>query len=283
MLELTMIEGLSPDNPTQKQKHFDDRGGIIGRDVKADWALYDPAKVVSSHHAKVIFSQGAYYLSDLSVNGVLTEQGQKLRKGEYRLLKLGEIYAIGPYRFEITGLNTQDETIPFKEAGLAHILTENKKEEALSPLEYVQKQNNPLAEKDAVPDFAFSQKPDTLKAFDFMPEPISFGGQSKPAVNDMPIPDMSFLEELEKSKQIQEAKPEVDVVIPIETQIQNETNACWIPDQAGDDQGSDFIPRFCALFNLNPSHFTAISDSEFEASIRTLFKAMFERYLLEKI
>lgn len=79
MLELTIIEGLSPDNPTEKKKRFTDRGGVIGRDVKVDWALYDPSRVVSSQHAKVIFSQGAYYLSDLSANGVLTEQGIKLR------------------------------------------------------------------------------------------------------------------------------------------------------------------------------------------------------------
>ncbi len=283
MLELTMIEGLSPDNPTQKQKRFDDRGGVIGRDVKAEWALYDPAKVISSQHAKVIFSQGAYYLSDLSVNGVLTEQGQKLRKGEYRLLKLGEVYMIGSYRFEVTGLNTQDDTIPFKEAGLAHILKEDDQAKGLSPLEYVQKQNNPLLEKDALPDFAFSQKPNTLKAFDFMPEPVDFGTQAKAASKEMPIPDMSFLEELEQSKQIQEVEPQEDIMTPMEAEIQTEDHASSIPNETGDEKGKDFTACFCELFNLNPSHFAAIDHQAFEASIRTLFKAMFERYLLEKI
>ncbi len=225
MLELTIIDGLSVDNPSQKKKEFDDRGGVIGRDLQADWVLFDTRRVISSQHAKVIFSQGAYYFSDLSVNGITTEQGIKLRKGEYRLLKLGEIYQIGPYRIEVSGLETEHKKASFADAGLGYLLNDDSKEtpKGITPFDYVQKQSEPL-------DFPWNPQAKTLKAFDFMPEPIDFlQGQSK----------------VEKTE--------------------------------------TFIPKFCDLFQLNARYFEGIEDEMFEKSIRTLFKAMFEKYLSEKI
>lgn len=238
MLELTIIEGLSPDNPTEKKKRFNDRGGMIGRDLQADWILFDPERIISSHHAKVIFSQGAYYLSDLSVNGVSTEQGQKLRKGEYRPIGMGDIYVIGPYRIEVTALNTADATLPFKEAGLGHILTEPGTQEGLSPLDYVQKQNHPFTEKAPFADFPPTAKPDTLKAFDFMPEPIDF--RLNPC-----IPKDDFLQELKTT-----------------TEKAN---------TAAEEQ--HFIPQFCKLFNLEPQYFNGLDDAHFAKSMRALLNA----------
>lgn len=253
MLELTIIEGLSPDNPTEKKKSFNDRGGVIGRDVKSDWPLFDPNRVISSHHAKVIFSQGAYFLSDLSVNGVSTEQGQKLRKGEYRPIKVGEVYVIGPYRIEVTALNTADEAASLKEAGLAHILNEPKKEEGLSPFDYVEKQNNPMVKSDPLSDFPFKERPNTLKAFDFMPEPIDFtqnptATKAKPEANPC-IPDLSFLDE--------NCQPEPAVI------------------------QTPFIPQFCQLFQLDAKHFEGITDQNFKESINALFTALSETYTLK--
>ncbi len=175
MLELNIIHGSSPDNPTLKKKFFNDQGGVIGRDPNADWSLFDLSRVISSQHAKIIFSQGNYYLSDLSANGIETEQGQKLRKGEYRLLKMAEVYVIGPYHIEVTQVNAKDATQAFKEAGLDHILGEsNPDKEELSPLHYAQQQHDFLNATEAFNDFPVTEKPNTLKAFDFMPEPFEF-------------------------------------------------------------------------------------------------------------
>lgn len=62
MLELRIISGLTSNSLTPSLKRFDDRGGIIGRSPSADWCLYDAERIVSSQHAKIVFSQGAYYL-----------------------------------------------------------------------------------------------------------------------------------------------------------------------------------------------------------------------------
>jgi type VI secretion system protein len=45
-------------------------GGTIGRSADNDWVLPDPLRYVSAHHARVSFRQGAYFLEDVSTNGV---------------------------------------------------------------------------------------------------------------------------------------------------------------------------------------------------------------------
>ena len=159
MLELLIIFGTSPDNPTQKRKVFDDGGGVIGRDARVDWMLHDPSRQISSQHARVVFSQGAYFLMYMSVNGTFTGDGTPLRKGEQRPLKLGEVYRIGPYQFEVSRLA---QVV----ADLEHIFSEPVSESMeLTPFIYAEKsqQMAPFIPEDS-----------TLKAFDFMPEPIDF-------------------------------------------------------------------------------------------------------------
>ncbi len=166
MLELLIVAGASPDNPTEKRKIFYDGGGIIGRDARADWVLHDPSRQISGQHARISFSQGQYFLSDLSVNGIFTVEGQPLRKGELRPLKLGEVYALGSYQLEVIQITQGDALASFKVAGLEHILTEVTAESSpLTPLVYAEKSQwvAPI-----IPE------QNTLKAFDFMPEPIDF-------------------------------------------------------------------------------------------------------------
>ena len=50
-------------------KVFDERGGSIGRIAGNDWVLPDPQNFVSSKHARVSASGGAFYLEDTSSNG----------------------------------------------------------------------------------------------------------------------------------------------------------------------------------------------------------------------
>ncbi|MCX7122471.1 MAG: FHA domain-containing protein [Gammaproteobacteria bacterium] len=177
MLELFIVAGASPDNPTQKRKIFQDGGGVIGRDARADWVLHDPSRQISSQHARVIFSQGAYFLSDTSVNGIFTHEGASIRKGEYRPLKLGEVYVIGPYQFEVSQLRVGQDLASFKMAGLEHILSEPATEsDELTPFVYAEK-----SQKIA----PFIPENNTLKAFDFMPEPIDFYPNSSPQKKDL--------------------------------------------------------------------------------------------------
>ncbi len=161
MLELEIVKGLSPDNPSERTKTFSDQGGVIGRVADVDRVFHDPSRSVTGQHAKVIFSNGSYYLSDLSTNGTFTEAGEALRKGEYRLLKAGEVYVVGPYHFEVVRIAHRDSIDPLKEAGLEHLLWESEDE--------------PLPTKKKV------DGPSTLKAFDFIPEPFDFRGAAPKA------------------------------------------------------------------------------------------------------
>ena len=280
MLELTIIDGLSVDNPTKKVKAFNDQGGVIGRDSKADWPLYDPSRTISSQHVKVIFSQGTYYFSDLSTNGVVSDQGQRLRKGEYRLLKIGEVYSIGAYRIEVTTLNIQDETIPFKEAGLAHILNDAKPEDEMSPLQYAEKQNDPLAEK-ANQDFPFKQKANTLKAFDFMPEPVDFGkppASEAETKEEAAIPEIDFLSELQSSsvmneEHLEQQHSQVQEEVGLDKSFEAPPAPALTPVET-----NTFTDRFCSLFNLDPKHFNDLDDSHFEKGIKSLFSSMAEKF-----
>ena len=75
-------------------------GGGIGRAHDNDWVLADPLRYLSAHHARVQFRDGAYYLLDISTNGVFVNDGtvaigrrapyplrdgDRLRMGDYQL------------------------------------------------------------------------------------------------------------------------------------------------------------------------------------------------------
>jgi len=75
-------------------------GGGIGRAHDNDWVLPDPQRYLSAHHARVQFRDGAYYLHDISTNGVFVNDGtvaigrrapyplrdgDRLRMGDYQL------------------------------------------------------------------------------------------------------------------------------------------------------------------------------------------------------
>ncbi len=77
-------------------------GGSIGRALDNDWALPDPQRYLSGHHARVHFRQGAFYLEDTSTNGVFvndatTPQG---RRGLYAL-RTGDVLRMGEYRIRV--------------------------------------------------------------------------------------------------------------------------------------------------------------------------------------
>ena len=87
-------------------------GGAIGRSGDNDWVLPDPLRYVSAHHARVHFSDGHFYLEDLSTNGVFVndrpEPLSKLGSSGYKL-KNGDVLRIGDYQI-VVALET--DTVP---------------------------------------------------------------------------------------------------------------------------------------------------------------------------
>ena len=68
-------------------REFGTDGGTIGRSVKSDWTLPDPDNYVSGRHCTIDFRGGAYYLADISTNGVYANGEKKpIGKGNPRRL-----------------------------------------------------------------------------------------------------------------------------------------------------------------------------------------------------
>ena len=80
---------------------FDTSGGTIGRDEGNDWVLADPDSLVSRVHARIEHRDRAFYIVDLSTNGVFVngaseplghhdehriDHGDQLRLGDYLIL-----------------------------------------------------------------------------------------------------------------------------------------------------------------------------------------------------
>jgi len=60
-------------------------GCSVGRRAAMDWVLPDPERHISGHHFDISFSEGAYWLTDVSSNGTFL-QGQRYRlEGPHRL------------------------------------------------------------------------------------------------------------------------------------------------------------------------------------------------------
>ena len=82
-------------------REFGEDGGTIGRSLKNDWILPDPDRYISGNHATIDCQAGAYYLADVSSNGVYVNgadeplgsgnprrlfDGDRLRMGDFEML-----------------------------------------------------------------------------------------------------------------------------------------------------------------------------------------------------
>ncbi len=87
-------------------------GGTIGRSADNDWVLPDPLRYVSAHHARVSFRQGAYFLEDVSTNGVYINDSEKPlgRHGPHRLSN-GDLIRLGDYQVSVV-LETDAQAEP---------------------------------------------------------------------------------------------------------------------------------------------------------------------------
>ena len=93
------------------------RGADIGRDAHLDWTLPDPARHVSGKHCEIRFTDGSYWLKDVSSNGTFLNGSLQRVQSPY-CLKSGDRLLIGHYiiAVEVTDENGAaprgDEALP---------------------------------------------------------------------------------------------------------------------------------------------------------------------------
>ncbi|MCP4942444.1 MAG: FHA domain-containing protein, partial [Planctomycetaceae bacterium] len=106
-LRVTRAAGETPAEPMAAT--FGPEGGSLGRRQENDWVLPDPERFISGQHALISFSDGQFYITDTSVNGVfLNQSAVPLGKGDLTPLHEGDSLLIGDY--EITAFTQQSQT-----------------------------------------------------------------------------------------------------------------------------------------------------------------------------
>ena len=84
---------------------FGEDGGTLGRSLESDWILPDPHRYLSGKHATIDFQSGAFYLADVSTNGVyVNDEEEPLGKGNPRRLFSGDRLRMGDFAF-VVGLD----------------------------------------------------------------------------------------------------------------------------------------------------------------------------------
>lgn len=78
----------------------DQRSFTIGRSDEADWSLPDRSRFVSTRHCHISYEEDAYWVEDLSANGLLVN-GEELQKSARRVLSAGDLIEIGPYQLRV--------------------------------------------------------------------------------------------------------------------------------------------------------------------------------------
>ena len=85
------------------EREFNEDGGTIGRSLQADWILPDPDRYISGKHATIDFQGGAYYLADVSSNGVyVNDDCEPLGKGNPRRLFDGDKIRLGDFELQVS-------------------------------------------------------------------------------------------------------------------------------------------------------------------------------------
>lgn len=72
------------------------RGIDIGRDQYLDWVLHDPSRFISGKHCEIRFSDGQYWLRDVSTNGTFINRSEFRPNGPHALQN-GDQIEIGRY------------------------------------------------------------------------------------------------------------------------------------------------------------------------------------------
>lgn len=96
LFEIVSRHKFSADFPTSRM--FGEAGGLIGRSDECEWQLPDRTKQISRQHALISFYDGAFYIEDISSNGIYLSLGkERLRKGNPHKIEHGDGFVIGEY------------------------------------------------------------------------------------------------------------------------------------------------------------------------------------------
>lgn len=85
------------------EHQFNETGGTIGRGLQSDWILPDNDRFVSGRHATIDYQNGAYYVADISTNGLfINDSEEPLGKGNPRRLFSGDRLRMGEFDILVT-------------------------------------------------------------------------------------------------------------------------------------------------------------------------------------
>jgi type VI secretion system FHA domain protein len=94
-------------------REFGPNGGTIGRALENDWILPDPDRFISGRHATIDFRSGAYYLADISTNGVyVNDEQEPLGRGNPRRLFNGDRLRMGDFELTVELDEGEDIDMP---------------------------------------------------------------------------------------------------------------------------------------------------------------------------
>lgn len=98
------------------EREFNEDGGTIGRSLQADWILLDPDRYISGKHATIDFQGGAYYMADVSSNGVyINDDTEPLGRGNPRRLFDGDKIRMGDFEFLVLLEHGESLVMPLEE------------------------------------------------------------------------------------------------------------------------------------------------------------------------
>ena len=69
---------------------FKQSGGVLGRSPECEWRIEDQSFYVSRQHARVSHDDNAFYLTDISRNGILLNGVENIAAGEKRRVEHGD-------------------------------------------------------------------------------------------------------------------------------------------------------------------------------------------------
>lgn len=101
-LKLTLSSIQAQSLGSEASVFFRLRGGTIGRTRDNDWILPDPERIISGHHARILYDRGGYFVEDTSTNGTfLNQNDMPLPRGQPAALSHGDTLYIGEYEIQV--------------------------------------------------------------------------------------------------------------------------------------------------------------------------------------